>query len=102
MTVVFKLVGIKDLFILQTFFLFSFFFFLFFKIVLNSDGRVAVCRELLIKYVKEGRSESMHPSNNEATIVIVIIIKKKKKSRLLYCCVTDRNSITALYNKQAY
>ena len=42
---------------------------------MNSDGRVADCRELLIKYVKEGRSESMHPSNNEATIVIVIIIK---------------------------
>ena len=42
--------------------------------VLNSDGRVADCRELLIKYVKEGRSESMHPSNNEATIVIIIKI----------------------------
>ena len=67
MTVVFKLVGIKDVFLLQILFLF--------KIVLNSDGRVADCRELLIKYVKEGRSESMHPSNNEATIVIVIIIK---------------------------
>ena len=61
MTAVFKLLGIKDVFLLQ-----------------NSDGRVADCRELLIKYVKEGRSESMHPSNNEATIVIIIIIKKNK------------------------
>ena len=52
---------------------FFFFFFSFFK-VLNSDGRVADCRELLITYVKEGRSESMHPSNNEATIVIIIKI----------------------------
>ena len=42
---------------------------------LNSDERVADCTELFIKYVKEGRCESMHPSNNEATIVIVIIIK---------------------------
>jgi len=67
MTVVFKLVGIKDLFLLQILFLF--------KEVLNSEGRVADCRESLIKYVKEGRSESIHPSNNEATIVIVIIIK---------------------------
>ena len=64
MTVVFKLVGIKDVFLLK-----------------NSDGRVADCRELLIKYVKEGRSESMHPSNNEATNVIVIMIKSNK-SRL--------------------
>ena len=45
------------------------------EIVLNSDGRVADCREMLIKYVKEGRRESIHPSNNEATIVFVIIIK---------------------------
>ena len=66
MTVVFKLVGIKDLFLLQILFLF--------KEVLNSDGRVADCRESLIKYIKEGRSESMHPSNNEATIVIIIKI----------------------------
>ena len=66
MTVVFKLVGIKDLFLLQI-------FFSFFK-VLNSDGRIADCRELLIKYIKAGRSESMHPSNNEATIVIIIKI----------------------------
>ena len=64
MRVVFKLVGIKDVFLLQ-----------------NSDGRVADCRELLIKYVKEGRSESMHPSNNEATNVIVIMIKNNR-SRL--------------------
>ena len=61
----------------RIFFLTDFFdfFLIFFKIVLNSDGRVADCRESLIKYIKEGRSESMHPSNNEATIVIVIIIK---------------------------
>ena len=65
MTVVFKLLGIKDVFLLQ-----------------NSDGRVADCRELLIMYAKEGRSESMQPSNNEATIVIVIVIKNNK-SRLL-------------------
>ena len=65
MTVVFKLVGIC--------FVFADYFF--FKIVLNSDGRVADCRELLIKYIKAGRSESIHPSNNEATIVFVIIIK---------------------------
>ena len=43
----------------------------FWKKVLNSDGRLADCRELFIKYIKEGRSESMHPSNNEATIVII-------------------------------
>ena len=55
------MVGIKDVFLLQ-----------------NSDGRVADFRELLIKYVKAGRSESMHPSNNEATIVIVIMIKNNK------------------------
>ena len=59
MTVVLKLVGIKDG--LKNCKGFS-------KEVLNADRRVAECRELLIKNVKEGRSEPVRPSKNEATI----------------------------------